>query len=266
MQKRIISFSLLLLLLFSSKTYAYVGDKVDEDKIETWTQFGYPNLSEEKLIPGGDTVGNAACGYFSLTSAALKEGTVNENYKPRDLINAVREKNLTNSWWGHIDFNRVEELDIGLKLPEIRSYENASRSQYDWYFSGNWETKQETIRKMWKDGYYIILCLQNYDTSGHYVFVDYVDENGRIRITDSAYRGTWLDEQYSGGFSYGILLESKNNRPSNLQYSVYGNFDENSTGFDKNITTKRGKIMRSSFGDWTFSEPKFEGEISVDVN
>ena len=235
----------MVVTLSTTPAYAYTGEEFDENKIETWRQFAYPQLSQQNLREDGygKSVGKAGCGYFSLTAAARKEGTVPDDYKPAEIVEKARENRMHNTPWGHFDFNRVEELNIGLKLPEITKFENAYRNkdEYYWNFNGNWETKKETIRKMWNAGYYILLCLQNETTRGHYVFVDYVDDNGRIRITDSGFKGTWLDEAYHGGFSYGILLESEDGRPANKQFSVYGDFDENSTDFNKKILEDRVK-------------------------
>lgn len=219
--------------------HAYEGD-FDVNKIETWNQYYYDDFSHERIRPDSPTtVGDAACGYFALATAAVKEGTVDESFNPEVFLNAVREKEAWNTTYGHFNFHRVEEFDIGLKLPEITKFGNAVRGNsgdaYYWSISGDWESKMDTVRDLWKEGYYIILCLTNSRTNGHYVFVDYVDEDGRIRMTDSAFIGTWIDEQYNGGFSYMIVLESIDGKKSNEQKSVY-NHDDSSRGFNATLT------------------------------
>lgn len=229
------------LLISSNLTFAYEGDVFDEDKVETWTQWGYPELSQQLIRPGGNTVSSSACGYFALTSAILKEGTYDKDFNPEKMIDLAKEYKMWNNSWGHFNFQRIEELGVGLKLPKIHEFKNAKRhgDEYYWSIDGNWESKQDTIRKLWNEGYYILLCLRNERTNGHYVFVDYVDENGRIRITDSAYKGTWIDEAYFGEFNYMIVLESTNGVKSNKQESVYKDFDKESKEFNQLIRDER---------------------------
>lgn len=250
MKKKIMTFVMAGLMLSSTvvNTHAYEGDITDTTKIETWKQWDYPNLSGEVLRNGGETVSSSACGYFALTSAAIKEGSVGEGYTPDKLIHSAKEKGLQNTWWGHFNFQKVEELGLGLKLPSIKEFGNAKRSggeyeNYSWNISGNWEQKQQTIRDLYNAGYYVILCLTNSNTDGHYVFVDYVDIDGRIRITDSAYKGTWLDEEYSGGFNYAIILESIDGNKANEMPSVYS-YDNNSKKFNKIISDINAAKMK----------------------
>lgn len=221
------------LLLVPTPVYAWSSSEGDPARLETWRQGRYPGAAEIILKEGGGTLAHDGCGYFALTAMARKEGT-DTRIEPTDLARFAAEMGMTNNWWGHFDFERVGELDLGLKLPSIREYHGAVRStmagqSYFWSMKNLSHQEQlQVVADLWGEGYYVLVCLANRNTKGHYVAVDYVDDEGNIRVFDSGFPGTWWKDSEPATIKYMIVLESKNGRPAPLQPSLYGGLDASS--------------------------------------
>lgn len=206
---------LLMTVNITIPAQAYVGE-TDLNRVETWKQWQFPLDNSLILKPGGYKFSSASCGYFALTTIVHKIGSENKNFTPVDLLERVYEKKAWNNAWGHLDFGRIEELDLGLKIVDKNNlFGLRKRTQtYSWGISHlPIEQQEEVIGKLWGDGYHILICARTPTGGGHYVAVDYVTEDGRIRITDSAYPCSWWDEFYGAKelpMSYIVVLETIN--------------------------------------------------------
>lgn len=240
--KKITMLSLLLLMGINSQTNAYEGKTVDTKNIKTWNQNAYPQAYNIRLRNGGETIAEAGCGYFSLTTLARKNGF--KDLMPEKVVYRVRENGATNSWWGHTDWTKIKKLGYNFKLPDANNLYGLVKNNGHYYPTNySYKSNLDTIRKLSKNGYYIIICMQNGQGGGHYVAVDYIDKNGNIRITDSAYKGTWLSDYYGRNnlsIQYYVILESTKT-PSYNTYSVYDddNAKEYNNSIDKRIEEEK---------------------------
>lgn len=231
MKKKIIL--LLLIGLLTNPIYAQAYEpntEYNENDISSYKQFNAP-YSNELLNPSQDTTSTvltSSCGYYSLVTILNKYG---DNITPQELFKIVKEKNMINSSWGHLDFNRVNEIS-NLELAELNNID-ITQKEYQYYFTPNLtnEDKKSILIDLIQNNYLIIADMDNGEV-GHYIAFDYYDEDKNdFRITDSAYPVTWLNEKYQDlNIKYMVIFKPK------LTYSVYK--DENALNYNRKVEDK----------------------------
>lgn len=229
----------LAVLMASVNTLGFVGETNTMDKPYTFHQYTYPMANQTLLRPGGELASTSSCGYFSLGFALMKSESIPKDYNILDLVKTAREHGMQNTSWGHFDWSRLHELNLGLKQSDITSYENVFISQGNWFLNGSKETQKETLKKLMREGKYVIVCVRSPKTEGHYVFLDYIDENGDIRMVDSGFEGSYLSEYDDGEISYAIVLESTEGKMSYDMLNLYEDYDDSSKKDNQKILQKR---------------------------
>lgn len=190
-------------LLNTNSTSAYeknTAKNTDNLEMRFWNQARWASGYNLPLKNEADTLSSSGCGYFSLTNLLIKTKSVDEKFKPNDLLKRVKSKGLQDTSWGHFNFRRLNELGYNLKYVK-----------HDYSVSGMNINKLQSYLKnnVYNKGYYAIICLSNGFGGHHYVAMDYIDSKGDVRIYDSGYVGTWLKDFYSNKqTSYVIILKS----------------------------------------------------------
>lgn len=218
----------LLIIIFSIQPiFGYIGTgPSNPKKIETWHQDNYPKLSDKEIVPGGSTIGKASCGYWAFLAAAIKDDRDNKELTPEKFFEKVYQVRPNNTEWGHLNFERVNELGVNLELPTLSELGDENiRNEYSYVYSfypwTSYQQQIDSLKELLKKGYYVIVCFEA-ERGGHYIFLDYIDlQKNDIRIFDSAYKGTWLSDYYTKderAINYFVILKGKNLKQ---KYSIY---------------------------------------------
>lgn len=235
MKKKFILLFLALLIANPINVKAYIPDtEYNENDISSYKQFS-ASYSSVLLNPSQNTtstVATSSCGYYALTTILNK---YNQKITPLELINKVKENNIINTNWGHIDFDRISEIS-NIKLADINDDNIIHKESYQYYFNANLtkEDKKEILINLLNQNYLIMADMDNGE-NGHYIAFDYYDKNENdFRITDSAYPVTWLNERYQDfNIKYMIIFEPKQS------YSVYK--DENALEYNRMVKDKENQ-------------------------
>lgn len=242
-----------------------------EDPVVNWVQWGMPECTSI-ILPGssGFNMKTAACGWFSAYFALYKAGIVNpSNYNVKNLISdAKREKAYFGGWL--LDYGKLNKIFPNASIEPIKDEDMGGNSKY----RGNWGVQlgglsQEKALKVasafMKRGYYVVICLRSAETSGHYVFLDYVNPENELdfRIGDSAYGYTWLHEYKSyksKGMRFGEMwvLDLSGGKTENLSFnrkSIY----EDGAGASQGNTTNNKEPIKSGEVSRLLSELEIEG-------
>ena len=204
--KKVLSLALASIISFGilgTQTNAYEKNSArntDNLEMRYWNQARWSSGYNLPLRNTYDTLSSSGCGYFSLTNLLIKTKSVDENFKPNELLKQVKAKGIQDTNWGHFNFRRLNELGYNLKYVK-----------HDYSISGMNVNKLQSYLKnnVYDKGYYAIVCLSNGTGGYHYVSMDYIDSKGDVRIYDSGYQGTWLKDFYSNKHaSYVIILKS----------------------------------------------------------
>ena len=164
----------------------------DTSDMTTWYQGRVPsmegrtlqnNTSTESFMSGGCSYYAAA---YMLAAMGYLHTTWGEN--PLNVINLSEENGLWLSW-GKMDYERINEI-----------YPDVTCEGYKIPLSGTAEERIECIKGFIDDGNYVIATIAGGVTTGHYIYIDSVLEDGDMIIGDSAYEGVlWSDTHGPAG-------------------------------------------------------------------
>lgn len=280
MTKRSVRLLIVFVMLFSTlmqfelgTVYAYEmvkdgeGERYGgwEDPVTTWGQSNMPE-SRSLILPGtmGLTMGTASCGWFGAYFALYKAGFVDpSNYNVKNLIEDGKNKGTYFGGW-LLDYSKLGELFPDRKISSLKDEDKSIApawwNSYGVSLSGKSFSDAIKIMKTFVDmGYYCVVCLRNSETSGHYVFLDYVnpDNPNDFRIGDSGFRKTWLSEYKgydSGNMTFGEMwvLDLSEGKTENLNINRKSIYEDGAGGGNNSPLSKEDGIK-------ILSEMKIEG-------
>lgn len=272
--KRIVAIFLMVVVVlgFASPltTFAYIkpeGEYSWDSDITHWSQWHMPG-STEIILPGTDglTMRAAACGWFSAYFALYKAGIIKDHksYNVKNLIEDARKEGAYFGGW-LLDMSKLGKIFPDANIGHIKDEDLGSNSRWwgSWgiYMGGYSQDKViEVAQTLMKRGYYLILCLRSSETSGHYVFLDYVDPErpGDIRIVDSGFPYTWLSEYKSfegKGMTFGEMwvLDLSNGKNENLNFNRESPYKEGPRNNGQNSPISSAEVQQ------VLSEMNLEG-------
>lgn len=154
------------------------------------------------ILPGssGLNMRTAACGWFSAYFALSKAGIIKEGYDTRNLIRDAKQKGAYFGGW-LLDYSKLGRIFPEANIKGINKADTEGRpSFYGSYgidLSGlSTDQAYRVMKSLWEKGYYLVVCLRCSETSGHYVFLDYIPEDrpNDFRIMDSGFPYTYLSD------------------------------------------------------------------------
>lgn len=197
--------SIILILCFTL-SLSFSSLAVDKDKanaaiasgdysdVVTWWQGRVPADGGRRLHAGtGSTVGAAACSYFSTSYMLVKAGEMkpSKGETPLTLIDKADAAGAWEQAWGLLDFRRFNEL-----------YSNFNMVDWKMGLPGGYENAKAVIKSKMDEGLFCVVCVVGGGTSGHYIFIDGFESDGRMVIGDSAFPGTHWEDYYAGAGTY----------------------------------------------------------------
>lgn len=201
--RRLISVLMILCFTLSLSTTCFAVDKDkaaaaiesgDYSDPVTWWQGRVPADGGRRLHGGtGSTVGEAACSYFSTSYMLTKMGELKPS-KGETPLTLIDKADAAGAWeqdWGLLDFRRINEL-----------YSNVSMVDWKMGLPGGFENAKAVIKGKMDEGLFCVVCVVGGGTSGHYIFIDGFESDGRMVIGDSAFPGTHWEDYYAGAGTY----------------------------------------------------------------
>lgn len=237
----VLLFSVLIGVFKPMKSEAYI--KTPDGKypwtipITSYSQY-HMDGSTSIILPGSDGLNmrTAACGWFSAYFALSKAGIPKEGYDTRNLIEDARNKGAYFGGW-LLDYSKLNKIfpDAGIKgiNKEDMQGRPAWGGNYGINLSGLSTDEAFRVMKALQDkGYYLVVCLKCSETSGHYVFLDYIPEDkpNDFRIMDS-------------GFPYTYLSDYKDYKNKTMRFAEMWVLDL-SNGDSKNFSKNRPSLYK----------------------
>ena len=182
---------LLCCLLFSGVLLAYTGEPYDPKNARTWNQYQCEGAGLNLgLYDNGYYLGSHGCAIHSLTAAYVRYGAREPGYVPMDF----REEGIIMGGSGGID------LGGGLNWAGAGNMSNgALRMVWPDVHNGHmakhhFVNDPSYLQGLLDDGYCIILQQLVPGAYEHYIMLDSITSDGRIRVVDSGFPITYLDE------------------------------------------------------------------------
>lgn len=158
--------------------------------------------SNSIILPGGAnySLAHAGCGWFSAYFALSKAGIPKEGYDVRNLVKDATEKGAYIPKW-ILNYGKLNKIFPEANIKGINKEDMQGRPAWNGSYGVDLTglSVDEAFRVMkaiWEKGYYLVVCLRCSETTGHYVFLDYIPEDkpNDFRIMDSGFPYTYLSD------------------------------------------------------------------------
>ena len=271
----------LLLLPMSNTCFAYDNSVKSRSDVAAWAQATWSGVFEDTAVMtirdgGSTTIGEAACGIFSLSYARVKVGELTgtkdaefmDTFKRLNKAKAFRDENP--DWL--IDYNKTDKICDDLKLATI---DGVAMDRTMKTFSSGSDIMKD-ITELYNAGYYVIACVvKSGVTNGHYIFMDQpIDDGKDFIIGDSGFPGRgnynngsvlkFSDLYEPENINHITVLESRKGNKANEQPSIYTNSEvADKLGIEKG---KKGTGANKSEEEVKAEKEKSDADLLTKLN
>lgn len=151
------------LVVQAKDLYAGVTEPMDPNKPHTWQQCGW-SWSGETFPIWHETYCSSSCGAHSITWMLMKAGVWGSDKDPRDAWEFI-----SNSGWAYPGSGGYVSMG------------STSEGGKDITLMGSGPATKQWITEQYNKGYYVLI-----NVPGHFIALDYVDEDGDVVVLDSA--------------------------------------------------------------------------------
>lgn len=175
----------------------------------TWTQRGESFEENRQLsVNGSSPLSRMGCSYYATFFMLCKMGLKNQLTDTAwEFAMECASRGLAREGTGYFDPRSIGELTDGrVEFVEEGNYENYYDGQAAVSQCANNDEVIELIRSLiQKKGYFCVVCClgmvtnyqgAEYNSAGHYIFVDHVTADGDLVIGDPAFPGTKWSENW----------------------------------------------------------------------